>query len=862
MEEKEKKGKTAADLRPEEVKGLIRLAIEMCEMVAFCAPRFAAGSRGEQSVETAREALPRLTQLLCAAVAIGLAATLGAAVPVAWTNTPGMSPRVLPPIPHGSTVDFEVTLGGYTTPPVADGADVRMWFQTNGMGGAWWSAPATISGNVIRSTFGPAQDTGADRVSVFFGAPSNVFASAVLRLSHAPGFAPNVLEIPRAALDFATVEYSHAPWVETEQDPTVPAWAKAENPPQTDISGKADKSELAAAATSATNYTDEATNDLTLSLSSRLSQASQASTNYTDEAIAGLATNKADKIKTVVVTEIEEGDFWIDLYNNRILKLVEGSNPKTWSVGGTNDYPRLEFIESISNYHVYGSAGQVATFPPLGFTGNETVLPSGYMAQFRRVSEITNTVTRVYNVTYDDAVDSATNSVSQSFSSRLFQVSQSSTNYTDSATALTPVFSTWTIYRDGVDVTAQMQALPQWIEGSWSEGVYFEGFWHVYCHTSADDGADWDTVYNPHATIINGHTIDYFGGSHTYTATRQFLGYRLGSQADKMLASTNSLSALSERLAVAAQSSTNYTDSTASSLYPKSQGETLATQVAAIGAVLNGEDARFVVTNYDSVVHTPEAYVEVQVSNNWLRVWREGARWDKFEAENHVFKTNVTAELAHKADRAWGAYDSETGGYSPDGHVQISTSNILIAAGMAYQRTVTSGGAVWVLQCNHGTATLSGDGSGFFFVADGDGDKQFEIVKGDRLEIGADADGITMDNSTTPPTVTIPYSVVADAHPTLRITGDLAAPVWKDEDDADCIANVSWSGTSGAYVATVQRKTAGPRLFVRATYMAGGETYVRNVAPVKVEGGILCTDGVHKVRPVYNNGSVTWEVVQ
>ena len=143
MEEKEKKGKTAADLRPEEVKGLIRLAIEMCEMVVFCAPRFAAGSRGEQSVETAREALPRLTQLLCAAVAIGLAATLGAAVPVAWTNSPGMSPRVLQPIPHGSTVDFEVTLRGYSTPPVADGADVRMWFQTNGMGSAWWSAPMT-----------------------------------------------------------------------------------------------------------------------------------------------------------------------------------------------------------------------------------------------------------------------------------------------------------------------------------------------------------------------------------------------------------------------------------------------------------------------------------------------------------------------------------------------------------------------------------------------------------------------------------------------------------------------------------------------------------------------------------------------
>ena len=53
------------------------------------------------------------------------------------------------------------------------------------------------------------------------------------------------------------------------------------------------------------------------------------------------------------------------------------------------------------------------------------------MAQFRRVRTITNTLTNVYDVTYADDVDSATNSVSQSFSSRLFQVSQALTNYTD-----------------------------------------------------------------------------------------------------------------------------------------------------------------------------------------------------------------------------------------------------------------------------------------------------------------------------------------------------------------------------------------------------------------------------------------------
>ena len=129
-----------------------------------------------------------------------------AAVPVAWTNSPGMPPYPIKPVPHGSTVDLAVTLKGYTTPPIADGADVRLWYQTNGMDQAWWSAPATFDGSTITASFGPAQDCGADRVSLFFGAPSNVFASAVLRLTHAPGFDPARLPLPVQYIDFATVE--------------------------------------------------------------------------------------------------------------------------------------------------------------------------------------------------------------------------------------------------------------------------------------------------------------------------------------------------------------------------------------------------------------------------------------------------------------------------------------------------------------------------------------------------------------------------------------------------------------------------------------------------------------------------------
>jgi len=271
----------------------------------------------------------------------------------------------------------------------------------------------------------------------------------------------------------------------------------------------------------------------------------------------------------------------------------------------------------------------------------------------------------------------------------------------------------------------------------------------------------------------------------------------------------------------------------------------LGNQVAAIGSLLNGDDAHFVSTNYDSVVRLPEAYVEIKQNGNWITIWKEMTRWNRFVGDGfdwstnswsgfQTWRTNVTSELSFKAERNWGMYDSETGGLSPEGYTQISSSNLLIAANMAYQRTVTSGGSVWVLQCNSGTATFGGETNGYFRVCDGDGNVQFEIVRGDRREMGADATGINVDNSTSPATVSIPYSVEADEHPTLRICDDLATANWKDETDSECIANVTWLGSSGAWLARVKRKTAGTSLFVKATYMAGGETYIRNAAPVSM----------------------------
>jgi hypothetical protein len=293
-------------------------------------------------------------------------------------------------------------------------------------------------------------------------------------------------------------------------------------------------------------------------------------------------------------------------------------------------------------------------------------------------------------------------------------------------------------------------------------------------------------------------------------------------------------------------------------------------------AYLQGDDAKVVVTNYDSAVTMPSQSLQQRIdeggSNYWKVVWNELTRWNRFTGDGfdwaawcgfNCFRTNILAQLDEKADRAWGYYDSHGGNYAPDGYTWISSPKIAIAAGLAYQRTVTSEGAIWVLVSN-GLVTETGGNmtNGFFRISDDEGNSLFEIVKGNKRTVGAQAGSLTTTSVLGITHMHITYPVVSESHPTVKVCTNLSTADWKAETAGDCVANVEWTGSSGAWVAEVWGKTSQPMMFVNAEYEVGGETYIKNVAPISAEGGILCTDGIHKVRPVYNSGTITWEVVQ
>lgn len=143
---------------------------------------------------------------------LALPSFLSAAVPLRWTvETSRAQPATFDEF-AGATYDLEATLQTYGRPLEVVG-EPRLYWQTNGMASAWWSAPATVSGNVLRATWTPACDVGARAYNCFIGITGTVYNAAFqLRLRPSPGAVPNVIDQPPRVLDLAHTVVVNPPW--------------------------------------------------------------------------------------------------------------------------------------------------------------------------------------------------------------------------------------------------------------------------------------------------------------------------------------------------------------------------------------------------------------------------------------------------------------------------------------------------------------------------------------------------------------------------------------------------------------------------------------------------------------------------
>ncbi len=290
----------------------------------------------------------------------------------------------------------------------------------------------------------------------------------------------------------------------------------------------------------------------------------------------------------------------------------------------------------------------------------------------------------------------------------------------------------------------------------------------------------------------------------------------------------------------------------------------LKTESTLVYRLFSGSNIVMEVTNYNSRVNPPAMkLMRLNDKGIYEVMWTETNGLERTYNRAASNTAEQIAALEKKAaetyaPRGWSATTSGLGADAPKDTTWISTPTTVIAGGLEYSKVVTSSGQLWFLRSNGMVTNVGGNSGGYFDISASDGASVFSIEKTDSYMAPVDSDGISVRGDT----VEIRLSVVSADHPFLRYTPTLNAPVvWqKEEDGFSAPIAVSWSGSSGAWVATVT--TTAKAGFFQFEFFQEGGTKIKSGGAMDVStGGILCTDGIHKCRPVYNsNGTVTWEV--
>ncbi len=687
-------------------------------------------------------------------------------IPIQWRVKAGETTAKTFTAYHGETLDFEpvfVHQGNVIT-----NLELSIYWQTNGMGTVWWSAPGT--------RFTPAMDTGANDYRFFIRATSPVIASegeaiheeviyranGRIKLLPSPGFTPSELELPVKTLDFATIDIRNAPWATQET-----------------------ADELARAIEAGTDFNVEP---------AATYAGAFASVVVSPRVEPGLACDPA-----TVVTVMTVAPEAVAVSRAAMTELVLFGQ---WQRGQSTFFAR----ETADGLCICSSV-----------SGAGLVVNEGRHFLVKRYEKLSETQTRATAYVDGYAVDSG---------ATLTGMNGLNVAVGQNGALAGITFTTYVFNRALTDAEIQ-----------------------VFGNASGLDAQAMDDVPLAEKTAA---TLKY-------TRDKEASLQRQVDAIKTLYATTNQLA---EAIAGVDVEETDPTFNTKIAPY-NTRLTTAENTVAAWEGFWSGDDFKVTVTNYPATVganRSPSGKMP-QLSLAWKTTiegaevmqtvwsetwWQEWLMGD-YLPTNYFNKTEIAAELDNKADRAWGFYDSTTGAYAPEGYTSISSGNLMLSQGYAFQRTLTTGGAqYWVLCGNYTSGSVIASGSeaiqnGLFALYDSEGNAVIEAYKGDKLLVGADAEAVTVDGTT----LVVNYAVESEEHPILYLCNDLATHAWKEESDPDCVATVAWSGVSGAWVARATPKVATGKLFAFAQFYQGGESYVDipyNVRRMKI-GDTLYTLG-------------------
>lgn len=290
---------------------------------------------------------------------------------------------------------------------------------------------------------------------------------------------------------------------------------------------------------------------------------------------------------------------------------------------------------------------------------------------------------------------------------------------------------------------------------------------------------------------------------------------------------------------------------------------------------LDGSNVVFSITNYQS-----GAYIADDAKMRILELKDDGKYSEVYNTRTEILthlgkfaETNGYEELiAEKADKAWGKYtsggtDVESMGMSNT--VYMTAPNTVFAGGTEWKRVAVGEGSICVL-VDRGAPVYTDGEAGLFRFQDAGGTNYFGFAKTDAYNIGADTDGITVQNGI----VTLTYNITSSTKPIIMYTSTLSKPiVWEQLNEADGSAVsgashlVQWEsnpaeGMQVCYINCADQ----PQGFFRAeVQVAGSTTFITNM-PADLQAGIVASNETTKsmsmIKPVVRNGVVYWEVMK
>ncbi len=299
----------------------------------------------------------------------------------------------------------------------------------------------------------------------------------------------------------------------------------------------------------------------------------------------------------------------------------------------------------------------------------------------------------------------------------------------------------------------------------------------------------------------------------------------------------------------------------------KSALNAVSNEAALVTRLFTSSNVILEVTNYNSVANWPKIRIlQLNESNEYITVWTETNGLTRTANEAAAYTAGATNALAQQsaasfAPKAWSGVTSGMGVEAPSNTTWLSTPTTVIAGGYEPEKWITSGGAVWLITSKGSTYDFSPstNNTAYLNISASDGTPMFRIEKTDSYLLPVHADAVSVDGST----LVVDFDLVSSTQPYARVCADLTTHNWAKEEDGipAALSTVTWTQTSNGWRCRLSNNTGGNSLFGYFEYLQEGGTKIINEAVMDVSQGILCTDGVHKVRPVYNNGAITWEVV-